>query len=135
VTLLERFAAALHPWGEGDPRTLGYGKFYAGIFPATPTMPDTSTETWVLHIQANAKLRIYEMQKAQPINCIKSWDDDRWGPRNSKVTCTKPVRRPTCDGKSGAVTVKVLSPASRYFNKYLLVGALHGEPGTYVTED
>lgn len=28
-TLL-RFAAALHPWGEGDPRVLGPGKMYAG---------------------------------------------------------------------------------------------------------
>lgn len=26
------FAAALHPWGESDPRVLGSGKFYAGFF-------------------------------------------------------------------------------------------------------
>jgi hypothetical protein len=29
------FAAALRPWGEGDARVLGPGKFYAGIFPDT----------------------------------------------------------------------------------------------------
>jgi hypothetical protein len=29
------FAAALRPWGESDPRKLGPGKFYAGIFPDT----------------------------------------------------------------------------------------------------
>ena len=29
------FAAALHPWGESDPRLLGPGKFYCGIFPDT----------------------------------------------------------------------------------------------------
>lgn len=29
------FAAALHPWGEGDPRVLGPGKFYCAVFPDT----------------------------------------------------------------------------------------------------
>jgi hypothetical protein len=29
------FAAALHPWGENDPRKLGPGKFYCGIYPDT----------------------------------------------------------------------------------------------------
>lgn len=32
---VKTFAAALHPWGESDPRTLGPGKFYCLIFPKT----------------------------------------------------------------------------------------------------
>lgn len=33
--LLLQFASHLHPWGEGDERILGPGKFYAALFPAT----------------------------------------------------------------------------------------------------
>lgn len=32
---IKRFAAALHPWGDGDPRVLGPGKFYTALFPDT----------------------------------------------------------------------------------------------------
>lgn len=34
-SLVLRFAAALRPWGEDDPRVLGPGKFYAGFLPDT----------------------------------------------------------------------------------------------------
>lgn len=33
--LVLQFASHLHPWGEGDNRTLGPGKFYAALFPDT----------------------------------------------------------------------------------------------------
>jgi len=34
-SLLLAFAAALRPWGDGDPRQLGAGRLYCGIFPDT----------------------------------------------------------------------------------------------------
>lgn len=33
--LLLRFASELNPWGDGDPRELGPGKFFAALFPST----------------------------------------------------------------------------------------------------
>lgn len=32
-SLVLKFAAGLHPWGEGDPRVLGSGKFYVALMP------------------------------------------------------------------------------------------------------
>lgn len=33
--LLLRFASELNPWGDGDPRELGPGRFFAALFPST----------------------------------------------------------------------------------------------------
>lgn len=127
--LVLKFAARLHPWGEDDPRLLGPGKFYCLIFPAPPPiLPDTGTGGYTLHIKANATVRVYDLQKGnRPVACISAWHDVRWGSRGSSVPCTKPVHRETCDGKSGAVTVKVLSGRT-FKDRYVLVGR-----GTTVT--
>lgn len=48
-TKINAFAAALRPWGEGDSRTLGAGKFYSAIFPL-PTRP---ASLWGADVPAN----------------------------------------------------------------------------------
>lgn len=121
------FAARLHPNGESDPHVLGAGKFYCAISPTPPLLPDTDTE-WHLGIKKGTKsIRTYEMQKAEPINCIKGWDDVPWNGKASSAACTRPVHRVTCDGTSGATTVKLL--AGKFQGKYVLVGR-----GTYAFE-
>jgi hypothetical protein len=97
------FASALHPWGETDPRTLGPGKFYAGILPAQ-AIPDTH----VVHLAPNARIRSYQLGTA---GCISSWVDTHWINRASGALCEAPVHRVTCDGRSAASTVKVTSGA------------------------
>jgi len=121
---LKAFMAALRPYGQDDPRTLGPGKVYCGIFPDAD-LPDGPEYTF--HIARGAKLRHYKMQKAQPINCIKSWTDSVWNRKASQVGCTKPVRRVTCDGRSSALTVKILG-GTLLLDEYMLVGR-----GTSVT--
>jgi hypothetical protein len=93
------FAAALHPWGETDPRTLGPGKFYAGILPAPPPT------SHVVHFAPLARVRSYQLTGA----CIASWSDTHWSNRASAALCEPPVHRRTCDGTSAATTVKVTS--------------------------
>jgi hypothetical protein len=38
-SLVLAFAAALRPWGDADPRLLGPGRWYAGVFPSTALVP------------------------------------------------------------------------------------------------
>jgi hypothetical protein len=124
---LLKFAAALHPWGEDDPRVLGPGKLYCGIYPATPGAPIVgSTYRW--HVDAGATVRIYTLRKypGETIARIVSFRDQEWDNPASSAPCMRPVFRKTWDGTSGAVTVKILAGAFK--DEYVRVGR-----GTEVT--
>jgi hypothetical protein len=119
-----RFAAALRPWGNADPRTLGYGRWYCHIFPAGPPEPAAK---YHVRIEARALVRIYTLTSRPGVDCIAGWTADRWGSKPSSAPCEAPIHRETCDGKSGAVTVKVTG--GRYAGKHIRVGN-----GTTVSE-
>ncbi len=127
---VKAFSLALRPYGEADSRTLGSLGIigaYCGIFPDTDV---PIAATYQLHIAKGAVIRKYDMQKAQPINCIKSWHDEPWGRSGSHVVCTKPSRRVTCDGRSGALVTKVLG-GYLLKDEWVRVSTAHGTSITY----
>jgi len=75
--------------------------------------------TYTLRIAHNAKVRIYPLGAN---GCLaRPWVDATWTGAASTASCTKPVSRKTCDGRSSATVTKVTS--GKYRGKTLRVGA------------
>jgi hypothetical protein len=75
---------------------------------------------WAVRIEAGAMVRVYTLNSRVGVDCIKSWWEQKWGPKASSALASAPVHRETCDGTSGATTTKVLSGTFR--GRHIRVG-------------
>lgn len=75
--LVQAFAAALHPWGEADPRVLGPKKMYCGIF------PDTEPHVHLKPAYNSAKTSPFPLKMKVKSPAVGKKVNARMGPRTS----------------------------------------------------
>jgi len=89
--------------------------------PVTPPPPPAPT-TFHWHVEAGAKIRVYPLRPVT--GCILPGWTIAVNPAAFSAPCTVVAHRVTCDGKSGAYTVKVLS--GKYYGKTVGVDPASG---------
>ncbi len=88
--------------------------------PTPPPPPAPSIFHW--HVAAGAKIRVYPLRPVS--GCILPGWSVTINPTAFSAPCTVVAHRVTCDGKSGAYTVKVLS--GKYYGKTVGVDPASG---------
>jgi hypothetical protein len=92
-------------WGVGGECTLPW-RYVAGLWEAWKAVdvvpPPITHRVYLAH---GAKVRIYRLNSA---GRIRDWTDQTWTPPASSAPCGPEIKRLTVDGKSSAITVRVI---------------------------
>jgi hypothetical protein len=86
--------------------------------PPPPPPPPVSPTIFHWHVAHGAKIKVYSLRPV--VGCIlPGWTTTVWTGLAFSVPCSKPAPRKTCDGTSGATTVKPLS--GKFYGKTVAV--------------
>lgn len=101
------------------------------VYPTSYRMvifPVPVSRTHTVHFRPLTTVRIYSLSSRPGVDCIAGYREERWGLLPSSAAGDTPVHRATCDGESGAWTVRVRS--GRYNGRTIQVAG-----GVTVTKD